>query len=270
MKKLNLHITKFNIITIMLTLIYISCAHDNQTDPEFKDFADLKKNTQNFKNASDRFQNFGSSNRTYQNLKFEIEKSHRNTISKLKKIGEQLKADKEKENTEIAKIANTQFDFLETFKTSPDKVISKEDRIQLKRIIYSSLNYNTQKIETLKEILEKLNKNPQHQNIVDKFIHKISWGIQYLLSGSLAFIKDIKDGLHTTSLEECEAILTSVNIGLRLKQRFETTLIATIEAYDKNYNNIKTNDEKLASYMNERYKDLDPSNHNSMTNLNKK
>ncbi|WP_420025303.1 complement regulator-acquiring protein (plasmid) [Borreliella yangtzensis] len=161
------------------------------------------------------------------------------------------------------KLLATKSDFLETFKSSPNRVLSKKHRIRLKRIIYSSLNYNAQKIETLKKILEKLNKNPQHQNIVDKFIHKISWDIQYILSGSLEFIKDmIKDGLHTTSLEECEAILTSVNSGIRLKQRFATTLIATIEAYKKNSQNIKTDDEKLASYMNERYKGLDPSKHN--------
>ncbi|WP_421136345.1 complement regulator-acquiring protein (plasmid) [Borreliella yangtzensis] len=84
---------------------------------------------------------------------------------------------------------------------------------------------------------------------------------QYILSGSLKFIKDIKDGVHITSLEECEAILTSVNSGIRLKQRFATTLIATIEAYKKNSQNIKTDDEKLASYRNERYKGLDLSNH---------
>ncbi|WP_420025304.1 complement regulator-acquiring protein (plasmid) [Borreliella yangtzensis] len=81
-----------------------SCTYDNKIDPEFKDFSGLKRNTQNCENAPDRFQNLESSNRTYQNLKFKIEKSHRNTISKLKNIGEQLEADKEKEHIEIDKI----------------------------------------------------------------------------------------------------------------------------------------------------------------------
>ncbi|WP_210380962.1 complement regulator-acquiring protein, partial [Borreliella garinii] len=75
-------------------------------------------------------------------------------ISKLKAISKKLQAQERKVNRKIAKIADAKLDFLDTFQPSPHIIIPKDEKIVIKRIIYSSLNYEKQKINTLKEILE--------------------------------------------------------------------------------------------------------------------
>ncbi|WP_210381218.1 complement regulator-acquiring protein, partial [Borreliella valaisiana] len=106
------------------------------------------------------------------------------------KMIKDLEDQKDQEDTEIAKITNTQIDFLENFKSEPHDTISEDIEMKIKRIIYSSLNYEKQKIDTLKEILEKLKQNPKNTNILGKFMQHISWFIQYQINEHLKLIQD--------------------------------------------------------------------------------
>ncbi|WP_210381033.1 complement regulator-acquiring protein, partial [Borreliella garinii] len=80
----------------------------------------------------------------------------------------------------------------------------------------------------------------------------ISWFIQYQINEHL---KLIQDELYTLTHKEAKDLLISIESSLELKQRFKKTLNETIEAYNKNLNNIKSDEEALANHMNENYKD---------------
>ncbi len=221
-------------------MICISCAVD-KIDPESKSKTYSKESAKNFLNKS-------------QNLKPSNQKSleKEDIISKLKAIGKKMEAQEKKDNTKIAKIAAEKFDFLDTFKIGSHDLMIKDNQMQIKRIIYSSLNYEKQKINTLKEILEKLKRNPKNTNILGKFMQHISWFIQYQINEHL---KLIQDELYTLTHKEAKDLLISIESSLELKQRFKKTLNETIEAYNKNLNNIKSDEEALANHMNENYKD---------------
>ncbi len=240
LKKTKPDIIKLNVITIILSLICVSCAVD-KIDPKSKSKTNPKESTKNFLNKS-------------QNLKPVNQKSleEEDIISKLKAIGKKLEAQEKKDNTKIAKITAAKFDFLDTFKIGSYDLMIKDNQMQIKRIIYSSLNYERQKINTLKEILEKLKQNPKNTNILGKFINHISWFIQYQINEHL---KLIQDKLYTLTYKEAKELLISIESSLKLKQRFIKTLNETIEAYNKNLNNINTDEEALANHMNKHYKD---------------
>ncbi|WP_210374621.1 complement regulator-acquiring protein, partial [Borreliella garinii] len=114
-----------------------------------------KESEKNFLNKS---QNPKLSNQESLEKEEEEEKKEEDDdiISKLKAISKKLQAQERKVNRKIAKIADAKLDFLDTFQPSPHIIIPKDEKIVIKRIIYSSLNYEKQKINTLKEILEKL------------------------------------------------------------------------------------------------------------------
>ncbi|WP_210382624.1 complement regulator-acquiring protein [Borreliella garinii] len=240
MKKTKPDIIKFNILTTVLTLICISCAVD-KIDPESKSKTYSKESAKNFLNKS---QNFKPSNQK------SLDKE--DIISKLKAIGKKLEAQEKKDTAKIAKIAAEKFDFLDTFKIGSHDLMIKDNQMQIKRIIYSSLNYEKQKINILKEILEKLKQNPKNTNILGTFMQHISWFIQYQINEHL---KLIQDKLYTLTHKEAKDLLISIEYSLELKQRFKKTLNETIEAYNQNLNNIKSDAEALANHMNENYKD---------------
>ncbi|WLN24559.1 MULTISPECIES: complement regulator-acquiring protein [Borreliella] len=244
MKKTKLNIIKLNILTTTLTLICISCAV-NKIDPEPKSKTNKKENTKEFKNKS-------------QNPDPLKTKNIEDIISKLKAIGKDLEAQQKQEKIEIDKIAAAQLDFLDTFKVGPRDLIVEENQMKMKRIIYSSLNYETEKIKILQGILEKLKQNPKAHNILGSFLYHISWGIQFNIEECLKGIKKaITDELHTLGQEKAERLLMQIESSLKLKQRFAKTLKETIEDYNKNLENIQTDAEKLVNHMNENYKEHD-------------
>ncbi|ACN93536.1 conserved hypothetical protein (plasmid) [Borreliella finlandensis] len=123
-------------------------------------------------------------------------------------------------------------------------------KMTLKKIIYSSLNYEKEKILILKEILEKLDKNSANRQIAGKFL-ETSRDIQ--LQQEDLILKKIQDALHTLSKEKAEKLLQHAERDLKIKQNFVKALNETIEAYNKNSGNIKTDDEALANHMKEKY-----------------
>lgn len=236
--KTNLNTIKPNIVTIMLALICISCTPVNNIAPESNRHTNSKENNQNL-----------------------FQESQKTKASKLEIIGKNLEDQNKQEYMGIAKIDTAHFDFLGTFKADHYDQLSKYEEIEIKRILYSSLNYEKQKIETLKEILEKLNANPKHKQTAKHFIYQISPAIQYKLNIDLSLILEaIKDKLHTLNPKKAEELLMQVESDLKLKQRFAETLNATLEAYNQNSQNILNNDEELAKHMDENYKDLDSFN----------
>ncbi|SCW39020.1 lipoprotein [Borreliella japonica] len=236
----------------------------NQKSQDLKNYSNQSRdlgNPSNQESQKYRFlnkesQRFRFLHQESQKYEFLYQESQENGVSKLEKIGKILETEKKQEYAQIDNIATTQFDFLETFKLDSDDNISGDKRIQLKRIIYSSLNYDTNKIETLKEILEKLLKNYKHKNIAKEFIYDTSLGIQLNLDSRL---EKITNKLLTLSQEESKQLLVNMKYDLKLKQRFAKTLNETIDAYNQNSQNIKTDDEKLANHMNENFKDFNSS-----------
>ncbi|WKC79427.1 complement regulator-acquiring protein [Borreliella tanukii] len=247
MTKTKLNIIKLNIITAILTLIFISCASDNTVIPKPNNHTNSKENNQNFENESSKSEDLKPSN----------QKPKGTTASKLEIIANSLEAQKEKENIEIAKIDTAYFNFLGVFKADHYDELSEYEEIEIKRMIYSSLNYEKQKIATLKEILDKLNIIPEHKPVAKKFIYQISLSIQSQLSLDLILIKEaIRNNSHTLPQKESE-LLMQAESDLKLKQSFAKALSATLEAYNKNSGNIKNNLKALSDHMDENYKDLD-------------
>ncbi len=129
--------------------------------------------------------------------------------------------------------------------------------MQMKKIIYSSLNYEKQQIETLKEILEQLNKNLKHKKIAKNFIYDIPISIQSRLDIiSKAIKKPIKDELQILNQKEIEELLMRIESELKIKENFAKKLNETIDAYNQDSENIKTNAEQLAKHINENYKEF--------------
>ncbi|WP_210373044.1 complement regulator-acquiring protein, partial [Borreliella garinii] len=121
----------------------ISCAPDNQINPDLSSNTNLEKFGQHFKDRSRGSQDHGHSYQEYQDLKIEIEKYKGNKASQLKAIKNHLEKQKKKEDIEIAKIdaeitkTSTQSDFLKTFTASSFYANPEKDLLAMKRIIYS-------------------------------------------------------------------------------------------------------------------------------------
>lgn len=249
MKKNKLNIIKLNIITAILTSICISCAPlDNVNPNKLKSHTNPRKlkktkSRTNSKNPAKNNQNLKNES---QNPKYSNQNPQEKILlSKLEKIDKDLKDQKKQENIQIANI-DAQYDFLETFKLQNDAVFMHIAKMILKRIIYSSLNYEKEKILLLKEILEKLDNNYQNQKIARMFL-ETSRDIQLRIEK----IHSIK--IQDISKKETEKLLQDGERILKAKQNFAKTLNATIDAYSKNFNNLKTNLKNLATHIKDKY-----------------
>lgn len=267
MKNFKLNIIKLNVITAILALICISCAPFGNANPNklknpttSKNLKKTKRNnhSRNLKktNSHTNSENSAENNQNLENESQNLKSSNQNpqeetAISKLEKIGKELEAQKKEKDTQIAKISSdAQYDFLENFKLQNDDYFMHNTKMTLKKIIYSSLNYEKEKILILKEILEKLDKNSANRQIARKFL-ETSRDIQ--LQQEDLILKKIQDALHTLSKEKAEKLLQHAERDLKIKQNFVKALNETIEAYNKNSGNIKTDDEALANHMKEKY-----------------
>ncbi|PRR35667.1 hypothetical protein CV687_05110 [Borreliella burgdorferi] len=277
MKNFKLNIIKLNVITAILTSICISCAPFGNVNPNklknpitSKNLKKTKRsnNSRNLKNTSNHTnsenltgnstKNPSENNQNLENESQNSKSSNQNsqeetTISKLKNIGKDLEAQKKKEDTGItkmSKIDNAKYDFLENFKLHNYDYFMHNAKMKLKRIIYPSLNYDTKKILVLKEILEKLDTEDNNRRIAGQFL-ETSRDIQLHLEDT--YLKKIQDTLQTLSEKEAEKLLQGVKLDLKKKQNFAKSLNATIDAYNKNVDNIKTDVEALAKHIKDKY-----------------
>lgn len=269
MKKSKLNIIKLNVITAILTSICISCAPFGNVNPnKLKNSTTSKtskkvkrsNNSRNLKNLNSHtnLENSSENNKNLENESQNSKSSNQNsqeeaTISKLENIGKGIEAQKKEEDTQVDKMAKSdgvQYDFLETFKLQRDDYFMFNAKMKLKRIIYSSLNYDTKKILVLKEILEKLDTTYKNRRIAGKFL-ETSRNIQLKLEDT--HLKKIQDTLRTLSKKEAETLLQDVKRDLKIKQNFAKSLNATIDAYNKNVGGIRTNDEALAKHIKDKY-----------------
>ncbi|WP_234930029.1 complement regulator-acquiring protein [Borreliella garinii] len=243
MKNNKLNMIKLNITTI-LSLMCISCSLIDQIDTKLKSLTNPKESEKNFLNKS---QNPKPSNqKSLEEEEEDDDDDDDDIISKLKAIGKKLKAQEKKGNIEIAKIAAAKLDFLDTFQPSPHGIIPEDEKIVIKKIIYASLNYNKQKINTLKEILEKLYQYIDHERVLPLlvyFIHGTAFFIQKEIEGCLELIQN---RLHNLKQNEFELLHGALEKNLTLKQKFAKKLNETIEAYNQNLHNIKNDMEELA------------------------
>ncbi len=286
MKKEKLNIIKLNIIAMILTLICTSCAPFSKIDPKANENTNLGKNTnpekttnlrknidlekntnlgkntnpekttnlrknidlekntnpeENTQNFEDEFDDFRS---YYENLMG-------TTDSKLKEIGKKLETQNNKYNIQIDKITKEQLDFLDNFVSH---ATLENEKMLLKKMIYSSLDYKKENIETLKTILETLKNNHENTNMINSFLYYSALGIQIHLDKHL---QSINEELETQSKEDLEMLLELLKFELQLKEMFKKGLKETLEAYRQNTNNIKDNAEALAEHFNKYCQSLD-------------
>ncbi|WNZ69237.1 complement regulator-acquiring protein (plasmid) [Borreliella garinii] len=255
MKNNKLNMIKLNITTI-LSLMCISCSLIDQIDTKLKSLTNPKESEKNFLNKSQnpKLSNQESLEKEEEEKEKEKEKEKEekedddddDIISKLKAISKKLQAQERKVNRKIAKIADAKLDFLDTFQPSPHGIIPEDEKIVIKRIIYSSLNYEKQKINTLKEILEKLYQYIDHERVLPLlmyFLHRTAFFIQKEIEGCLELIQN---RLHNLKQNEFELLHETLEKSLTLKQKFAKKLNETIEAYNQNLHNIKNDMEELA------------------------
>lgn len=241
MKKNKLNIIKLNIITAILTSICISCAPlDNVNPNKLKSHTNPRKLKKTKSRTNSK--NLAENN---QNLKNDSQNPKYSNQNPQEKIDKDLKDKKKQEDIQIANI-DAQYDFLETFKLQNDEVFMHITKMILKRIIYSSLNYEKEKILLLKEILEKLDNNYQNQKIARMFL-ETSRDIQLRIEK----IHSIK--IQDISKKEAEKLLQDRKRSLKTKQNFAKTLNETIDAYSKDFNNLKTNLKNLATHIKDKY-----------------
>ncbi|WP_424632620.1 complement regulator-acquiring protein [Borreliella lusitaniae] len=241
MKKPKINIIKLNIIKVALALICISCAPTG-TLPSAEPNKEISRSEKNKDSKP-----FKKDSKIKQDSK-------KSKAKKLKAAVEQLEAQKAQENKEIAKI-DSQSDFLSTFEISSDRdaKLDEDNRMQLKRIIYSSLNYETQKINTLKEILEKLKEHYDDKRQHIRFMNNPALAIQVTIEDHAI---ELKTKLPNLNQEEGEKLLNKTEQLLKLKQEFATILNTIIQDYNQNNNNIKTDAEKLKNYVEEAYENF--------------
>ncbi|WKC90409.1 complement regulator-acquiring protein (plasmid) [Borreliella carolinensis] len=253
MTKAKSNIIKLNIIMVILTLICISCAPLSKIDPKVNESTNPKKRT-NPEKSTDPEKSTQNPEDTPGDFRPSDQELLENIISELKAIGKKLEDQKKEEDTQIAKIAADNFDFLNTFKVASLDTIDDSIRIKTKRIIYSSLDYQKEKINTLKGIFETLQKNPKNYNIVGKLLYHISVSTQLQIEESLALIQNEIDNLN---LKEAKSLLAEIKSDLKKKKRIKKTLNETLKAYNQDDQGIKTNEEKLAEHFNKYYEDFD-------------
>ncbi len=267
MKNFKLNTIKLNVITAILTLICISCAPFGNVNPNklknpitSKNLKKTKRSnhSRNLKktNSHTNSENSAENNQNLENESQNSKSSNQNpqeetAISKLEKIGKDLEAQKKEKDTQIEKISSdAQYDFLENFKLHNYDYFMHNTKMTLKKIIYSSLNYEKEKILTLKEILEKLDTEDNNRRIAGQFL-ETSRDIQ--LQQEDLILKKIQDTLQTLSKEKAEELLQHAERDLKIKQNFVKALNATIEAYNKNSDNIKIDNKALANHMEKKY-----------------
>ncbi|MCD2401437.1 complement regulator-acquiring protein [Borreliella bissettiae] len=251
-----LNAINLNIITVVLTLICISCAPLSKIDPKATGNTKLKKTSKLNKNTNlEKAQNPEDSSGDFKPSDQEFIKAEE---SELKEIGKKLEDQKKEETTQLTKIAKEESSLLDPYISAHGGLSNDEDRILLKRMLYSILDYKKENIETLKEILKKLICNSEiDPKISGIFLHRTTRGIQLQLENHL---KSINEKLGTqskaNSKEDLKELIVRVKTDLQLKERFKKALNETLEAYRKNTNNIKDN-KILAEHFNQYFKEFD-------------
>ncbi|WNY67345.1 complement regulator-acquiring protein [Borreliella lusitaniae] len=242
MIKLKLNMIKLNIIKVALALICISCAPNGTPSSELN--SKISQEIKDFNPAKNQ------------------EYYKKPKALKLETIPEYLKYledQKNEEDEKIAKISSSSSDFLNTFEVSSDNdskfKLDTGNLMRFKRIIYSSLNYETQKINTLKEILGKIKekKTKQKNEKIKDFFAQIAVGMQKAIEKSNVDMENKKNSNQEEkdAEEEKDAALKRTKELLNSKEEFTKRLNVIIQAYNQNHNNIQTDEEKLADYIDE-------------------
>ncbi|WNY66387.1 complement regulator-acquiring protein (plasmid) [Borreliella andersonii] len=262
MTKFKLDIIGLSAIAAILTLICTSCAK-NPIDPKINGYTNSKENTENFENKSE---NFASEN----------QKERKDTIAKLKEFGNKLETQKNEETTKIAKnLTGDHFVDLvgvypvyygkdkeakekleKAIKTKLDVVsaeIQKTEKLQIERIIQASLNYDTEKINKLKEILETLKGSEEHKDQIRLLLYNKALDIQKQLDEYLELIKKDSE-LNAISLQKLKELLMHVEFDLMLKEKFKETLKKTVEeVHPKIQQNKKNREDYILGHIADNY-----------------
>ncbi|WNY70074.1 complement regulator-acquiring protein [Borreliella andersonii] len=255
MTKINLNTTKLNIITTILTLICISCAPVNKTKPKVNENTKLKKgiNSEKSTNLEKSSQNFED---TPGDFKSSYQKSSETTASKLKAISKELEDQKNQHNIQMAKMTKEESSLFDPYIAAHGLSNHHESNL-VKKMLYSSLGYKKENIETLKEILETLVFGKSDPKIPARFLHRTAGNIELQLENCLQTINEKLNTQSENSKGDLEELLMQTKYLLQLKERFKKTLNETLEAYRKNTNNMKDNEQILEEHFSKYYQELD-------------
>ncbi|WKC84008.1 complement regulator-acquiring protein (plasmid) [Borrelia sp. CA_690] len=232
MTTFELKIIKINIITAILTFICISCAPVNTVEPKINDHTNSQGGSENSKNESG---DLKPANQEHQ--KDEKDSKRQNTILKLKEIGKTLENQKKKEKEEQEKIKKLNTEDYNFTNVLDDKALyflekaNLETKMQIKRILYSSLDYNTDEIKKLKEIFDQIIKTSQgkEKELALTYLLQTAEFIQSQLDEHLKTIKMLLDYLNQKDLED---LIIHIEYGLKLKAEFAKQLKETVTKFN--------------------------------------
>ncbi|MCD2383803.1 complement regulator-acquiring protein [Borreliella burgdorferi] len=98
--------------------------------------------------------------------------------------------------------------------------------MQIKRIIYSSLDYDKGEIKKLKEIIEKVKRKDEGEYMIIDLLYGKALDIQTQIDKHLESTKE--DNLNTLSEENLKELLIHVEFDLILKEKFKKALKKTV------------------------------------------
>ncbi|WKC84010.1 complement regulator-acquiring protein (plasmid) [Borrelia sp. CA_690] len=216
---------KFNIITIILTLLCISCAV-NTLDPKVNSYTNTKEDNENLENGS---QDIKPSNQKSQEKT--TTSQEKTTTSKLEAIGKKLEAQAKKEKEEMERLNTKDYNFTNTLDNGELHFLEQansETKMQIKRMLYSSLDYNTDEIKKLQEILDKIIEKSKgwEKDLALTALLQTAGFIQAYLDDYLEIIQIRLDCLNQKELED---LIIHAEHGLKLKKEFATQLKETVK-----------------------------------------
>ncbi|WNY66386.1 complement regulator-acquiring protein (plasmid) [Borreliella andersonii] len=256
---INPNTIKLSIIAAILTLICISCAvnHNPLDSKVISSYTNAKEEYTNVKEEYTKNSENASGDLNSLNQKSPKETA----IAKLKEFGNKLEAQKNEETTKIAKNP-TKGHFADLVgvypvyygkdKEAKEKLekaiqsklyvasteIQEAEKLQIERIIQASLNYDSEKINKLKKILETLKGSEEHKDPIRLLLYNKALDIQKQLDEYLELIKKDSE-LNTLSLQKLKELLIHVEFDLMLKEKLKETLKKTVDEVSQRIEEIE-------------------------------
>ncbi|AHH06058.1 Antigen P35 (plasmid) [Borrelia miyamotoi FR64b] len=180
-------------------------------------------------------------------------------ISELKKDIDNVKGLVSRDKAEVEE--DSQYDMKdEVFKllsnTVNNKTLDNDENKELRRLFYSSLLYNKERIKDFAEILKKIgsyntNKGTWLRDIMNAVIN-----LQSNFEEVIAKIEENKDKLDKLGLDDLKEVKTKLEEIQLQKLNWRKAVNSLIESYKAKTDDIDSDSEKLIKHIEKEYKDL--------------
>ncbi|MBW6187537.1 complement regulator-acquiring protein, partial [Pseudomonas aeruginosa] len=140
--------------------------------------------------------------------------------------------------------------------TVNNKTLDNDENKELRRLFYSSLLYNKERIKDFAEILKKIgsyntNKGTWLRDIMNAVIN-----LQSNFEEVIAKIEENKDKLDKLSLDDLREVKTKLEEIQLQKLNWRKAVNSLIESYKAKTDDIDSDSEKLIKHIEKEYKDL--------------